>query len=147
MVGHGKYQIRPRTKTLQLSGVHLLDDVHARGRGHPFPGVHPAVHEELRFVILRFALDLKRGETSIILETSYNTVCPFSAHSATPRKYVSDATSICQRSSSWTGNSVNVEMNIISSLSSIFPVNSLFCKKKNALTTVSESIEAKYCVS
>ena len=65
MVGHSKYQIRPRTKTLQLSGVHLLDDVHARGRGHPFSGVHPAVHEELRFVTLRFALDLKRGEISV----------------------------------------------------------------------------------
>ena len=47
----------------------------------------------------------------------------------TPRKYVFDVTSVGQRSSPWTCNSVKVEMNFTASASSIFLVHNLYCDK------------------
>ena len=53
-----------------------------------------------------------------------------SAHEQqTPGIYVFDVTSIGQRSSPWTCNSVKVETNFTSSASSIFLVHNLYCDK------------------
>ena len=64
----------------------------------------------------------------------------------TPRKYVFDVTSIGQRSSPWTRNSVKVEIKFRLECKLHFPGAQLMLWQMH-LTKVFESIEAKYWVS
>ena len=64
----------------------------------------------------------------------------------TPRKYVFDVTSVCQRSSPWTCNSVKVEIKFHLDCKLHFPSAQLMLRQLY-LTKVFESIEAKYWVS
>ena len=61
----------------------------------------------------------------------------------TTRKYVFDVTSIGQRSSPWTCNSVKVEMKFHLECKLHFP-SAQFMLRQLHLTNLSESIEAKY---
>ena len=65
---------------------------------------------------------------------------------ATPRKFVFNVTSIGQRSSSWTGNSVEVEMKLHLECKLHLPCAQLTLRQMHR-TNVSESIEAKCWVS
>ena len=67
-------------------------------------------------------------------------------HDQTPRKYVFDVTSVGQRSSPWTCNSMKVEIKFHLERKLHFPSAQLMLRLMH-LTKVFESIEAKYCVS
>ena len=68
------------------------------------------------------------------------------AINTTPRKYVFDVTSVGQRSSPWTCNSVKVEIKFHLECKLHFPSAQLMLRQMH-LRKVFESIETKYCVS
>ena len=96
-------------------------------------------------------VDMKNSRTltvykRIVQVRSAEHHCPsseFAARLSTPEKYVFDVTSVGQRSSPWTCNSVKVEIKFHLECKIHFPSAQIVLRQMY-LTNVSESTEAKY---